>query len=222
MKKALFLMSMLAFAFGASAEKADSVGTKVKNGKVYILHKVEKGETLYGLSKKYDLALSQLIAENPNSDVEGIKTGQTLWIPTPQELKLEEPVVEDFFERTETMDAEPPPVVEDTAVAQSETWGIYHTVSTGETLYALARKYNTTVDVIKSLNQLTSDVLSEGQRLMVPSNGGVTESEPVDEAGDFELDVEGEVADMDLPVVEVMEEEAVEIEGYTVKVIKLE
>ncbi|MBQ7105161.1 MAG: LysM peptidoglycan-binding domain-containing protein [Bacilli bacterium] len=48
--------------------------------------------------------------------------------------------------------------------------GGYYTVVVGDSLYAIARKYNTTVDEIKRLNNLTSNNLSIGQVLKIPSS----------------------------------------------------
>ncbi len=45
----------------------------------------------------------------------------------------------------------------------------YYTVVSGDTLYKIANNYGTTVNTIKSLNNLTSDVLQIGQQLKVPS-----------------------------------------------------
>lgn len=44
---------------------------------------------------------------------------------------------------------------------------VYHTVASGETLFALSRRYNTTVDAIKALNGLTTDTISIGMQLRV-------------------------------------------------------
>ncbi len=46
--------------------------------------------------------------------------------------------------------------------------GNYHTVQRGDTLWSIARQYNTTVAEIKRLNNLTSDLLSVGQQLILP------------------------------------------------------
>lgn len=46
--------------------------------------------------------------------------------------------------------------------------GIY-VVKSGDTLYSIARKYNTTVDEIKRLNDLTSNTLTIGTKLIVPT-----------------------------------------------------
>jgi len=54
----------------------------------------------------------------------------------------------------------------------SGTEGSYfeYTVSAGDTLWLLSRRFGTTVDAIKSLNGLTSDVLNIGQVLRIPGN----------------------------------------------------
>lgn len=41
-------------------------------------------------------------------------------------------------------------------------------VQSGDSLYSIARKYNTTVNEIKKLNNLSSDILSIGQALIIP------------------------------------------------------
>lgn len=43
----------------------------------------------------------------------------------------------------------------------------YYIVKSGDTLYSIARKYNTTVDALKRINNLTSNVLSIGMRILV-------------------------------------------------------
>ena len=45
---------------------------------------------------------------------------------------------------------------------------ISYIVTRGDTLYAIASRYNTTVDVLKRINNLTSDILSVGQILRIP------------------------------------------------------
>ena len=48
-----------------------------------------------------------------------------------------------------------------------------HTVRSGDTLGAIARRYRTSVNAIKSLNGLRSNLIRPGQVLRVPSRGGV-------------------------------------------------
>ncbi|UKI28185.1 MAG: LysM peptidoglycan-binding domain-containing protein [Clostridium sp.] len=44
-----------------------------------------------------------------------------------------------------------------------------YVVKSGDSLWSIARMFNSTVDEIKSLNGLKSNVLRIGQRLVVPS-----------------------------------------------------
>ena len=45
-----------------------------------------------------------------------------------------------------------------------------YTVSNGDTLYSIARRFDTTVDAIKTLNNLTSNTLYIGQVLKIPAS----------------------------------------------------
>jgi len=51
-----------------------------------------------------------------------------------------------------------------------------HTVMAGETLWTIASRYGTTVDVVRTLNNLTGDTISVGQRLIVPRRETITYS----------------------------------------------
>ena len=53
-------------------------------------------------------------------------------------------------------------------VIDSDSNYITYTVVNGDTLYSIAKRYNTTVDEIKSLNNLTSNILKVGEVLRIP------------------------------------------------------
>lgn len=60
-----------------------------------------------------------------------------------------------------------------------------YTVKSGDTLYGLANKYNTTVDAIATLNNLSSNNLSIGQTLKIPiSTQNLTEPPYIVKPGD--------------------------------------
>ena len=46
----------------------------------------------------------------------------------------------------------------------------YYIIKKGDTLYSLANKYKTTVDELKKINNLISNVISIGQKILLPSN----------------------------------------------------
>ena len=49
------------------------------------------------------------------------------------------------------------------------TYENYYTVKSGDSLYSIAKRNNTTVDEIKKLNKLSSNLLSVGQKLILPN-----------------------------------------------------
>lgn len=164
-----FLLTLSAMMSMASTQ--DSIGTKVKNGKIYILHKVEKSQGLFAISRRYGVPLNDIIVANPGSD-KILHVDQILLIPTGKDAALEEKAVTEYFAE----DKVPSQVTEKTS-SKKTTFAKYHTVASGETLYSISVLYKTKVDVIKDLNGLESDVLSTGQQLMVPA----TEDEKEDQ-----------------------------------------
>ncbi len=119
-------------------------------------HMVEVGETLYGISRKYNVSAENLINEN-NLSSTSLSAGMILKIPSEQKENVEvEPIkpIADKTKNTETV-RKPKP---------SE-----HLVEVGETLYGISRKYDVPVEVIKTENGLTSNSLSAGMILKIPS-----------------------------------------------------
>ena len=135
---------------GASAQQPQSSGAEQVvyiNGTKYRIHAVAKGETLYSLSKLYGVSIDDLVAENPALK-DGLKTGQTLKIPTSAER------------------------VAATAPAKSEKRKkgkfLTHTVAKGETLYSVARKYSVAVETLIADNDnLDPAHVAVGQTLYV-------------------------------------------------------
>lgn len=60
--------------------KKDSIGMETINGKIFVLHKVDAGETLYAISKRYEVTVEQIVAQNPNADA-GFEIEQILKVP---------------------------------------------------------------------------------------------------------------------------------------------
>lgn len=112
-------------------------------------HIVEKGETLYSLSRKYNVTVSELAKINDFSAETHIKAGQKLVIPVEDE---------DFQQ-------------------ESGKTPSFHIVQKGETLYAIARRYQTTVEKIASDNRLKNNVIFAGQKLSLNGAGSDTGKE---------------------------------------------
>ncbi len=65
------------------------------------------------------------------------------------------------------VDPTPEPETKPDTLETSELGVIYHTIKKGDTLYNIARKYITTVDAIKRLNNLDSNLIRPGEKLRV-------------------------------------------------------
>ena len=59
---------------------ADSIGKELINGKVFVLHRVELKETLYGISKRYGTTVDAILQQNPTADG-GLEIDQILKVP---------------------------------------------------------------------------------------------------------------------------------------------
>ncbi len=175
----------------------------------YITHRVLENETLFSLAKKYNTTVEKLRELNRMGPYEGIKYNQRLVVPYSNEpeddwVEDEQPVLmppkkETAVSPVETKPAETKPVEtkpvetkpvevvittpeeEVLPVEKPRPTGLQrHAVKRGETLFSIARLYETTVDELRSLNGMSpSETLKSGTTLVVPDNGGtgaVTES----------------------------------------------
>lgn len=131
--------------------KIDSIGIENLNGKKTIVHKVEAKETYYSISRKYNVSTQSVIQFNSNRT---LQRGTLLRIPTDRffnEVQNPQNASEKRNNRKEAKMA----VVE-------------YKVGPREYLLVIAKKFNTTVEDLKTLNNLTSNNLSVGQIIKVP------------------------------------------------------
>ena len=97
-------------------------------------YKIVKGDTLYQIAKKYNTTVDEIKKIN-NLEGNNLNVGQVLNLPTIQ--------------------------------SESNNYS-YYTVQKDDTLYQIAKKYNTTTEKIKQLNNLNNILLSIGQKLKIP------------------------------------------------------
>jgi len=190
MKKLLLIILGLSFylyPIKSFAHKTDSVGVKVKDGKIFIIHEVQKGEGLYGISKKYNVSLSDLLIENPGSDAV-IKVGQKVIIPTYRNASGDEKdAISDYYRKSQKEQPSKSEKIPD----EVSTFATKHTVEKGQTLFSISKKYETTVKEIIALNNMKTNDLKEGQVLLIPSKKStivILDSEPEDKIANKEED----------------------------------
>lgn len=107
---------------------------------------VKSGDTLYSIASRYGIRVSDLKSYN-NLTGDILSIGQELYIPTGQ-------------------------VSEDLVGTDYNTY----IVKLGDTLYSISKEYNTSVSDLKRINNLTSNVLSVGQQLLVPVSEDVIDT----------------------------------------------
>ncbi|HXU26926.1 MAG TPA: LysM peptidoglycan-binding domain-containing protein [Bacteroidia bacterium] len=142
-----FRSIILVFWFVATAHVYGQVSgmsknTQVINGKKYYIHKVEKGQSLYGIAKIYGQDLNTLIVENPEA-IDGIKSGQELKIPAEKSKEQSQPTLKDY-----------------------ENY-LTHKVSKGETVYSICHQYKISEQQLTQLNPTLKDGLKENSILKI-------------------------------------------------------
>jgi membrane-bound lytic murein transglycosylase D len=104
-------------------------------------HVVQPGETLYSISRQYQLSVNDLKGMNSIGE-EGLKPGQTLKLSVDEE------------------------VVKSELVTSSET---IHEVKLSDTLYSVARQYGVTIKDLMECNNKKDFSVSLGERLKIPT-----------------------------------------------------
>ncbi|WP_018344399.1 LysM peptidoglycan-binding domain-containing protein [Cytophaga aurantiaca] len=133
----------------SNAGVQDSIGVTKLNNKLHIQYLISPGETIYGISTKYGISLSDLFEINPELE-NGLKVGQVINIPyNPSAM------------------AKPPKA----APADAQVYK----VQPGDTYYGIAKKYNTTVEQLLKLNNMD---LKAGQEIVVGYNNTTTATTP--------------------------------------------
>lgn len=150
----------------------------------YTLYTVKSGDNLYSIARRYGLTMNELMEYN-NLGTTLLSIGQVLKIPTKQTITPSETTyvvksgdslysiarkynttVNDLM-KYNNLTSNLLSIGQTLKIPTSESTITSYTVKSGDTLYSIARKYNTTVDEIKRKNNLTSNTLSIGQTLII-------------------------------------------------------
>ncbi|MEA1885662.1 MAG: LysM peptidoglycan-binding domain-containing protein [Bacteroidota bacterium] len=102
---------------------------KDKDTERFTYHILQKGESIYALSRKYDVPEEQIIKANPGINIHDLPVGAELAIPRKQ-----------FREQTEYFRTDEPGIV-------------LHRVEEGENYSSLSRKYNVSIRDIRRVNR---------------------------------------------------------------------
>jgi LysM repeat protein len=154
-KRATLILIFLSIIFNYSFAQTDTVITeKSKNkviigGKGYYVHIVKKSETLFSLSKVYNVSQKDIAKENPEIFL-GLQIGQALKIPIVEDKSNKDKILSNDY--------------------------IYHRVKKGQTLYSLSRKYNVSQDDIMACNPTVRYGINVDQIVKIPKSTDVVQA----------------------------------------------
>lgn len=131
------------------------------DGKICYSHIVLERQTLFSISKAYNVSIDDIYRYNPAVKENGLKKNSILIIPCNDEI----PVHETAAEEPES------PVVQDNPEE------IIHIVKWYEDLDVIAEKYGVTVEAIMKANGLKGRKLTKRQRLVIPLSSDENDKE---------------------------------------------
>ncbi|MFM1933244.1 MAG: hypothetical protein RL360_124 [Bacteroidota bacterium] len=163
-KLTLLIAFLIGLNLAAKATTLDSLGLKKENNKTFLLFKVGPKQSLFSILKRYNLSLTEF--KSANADIEiPVKTGEILYIPLHY---LEE--------------SNPAPKVVEEKAPESPKEAEIHIVAPKQGLLSVANMHKVTMADLRKWNNLTSDRLQEGQRLIVSDPSGTKSTIVVDKA----------------------------------------
>lgn len=150
-------------------------------------YKAKSGESYVTIAKKHGMSVGQLRAVNGLGQKQTKAVAQTLLVPAegsggiqlasleiPDDNAPESSASNNRASNNKSLNSSKPTLQvthrrnNDIVVTRNKTNIRTHTVKRGETLFALAKRYNTSVDALRKLNNLKKNTLASGERLRVP------------------------------------------------------
>lgn len=170
----------------------ETIPSLPESGNYYV---VQNGDSLWKIANKYGITVNELkslngltsnnltvgqILEVPGSSSSAsgtytVKSGDSLWKIaneyglTVAELKSLNGLTSDNLSVGQVLKVS-------NSSGSSNSSGNTYTVKSGDSLWKIANQYGVTVNELKSLNDLTSDILSIGQVLKIPSSSSSNSS----------------------------------------------
>lgn len=128
----------------------------------HIIHQVKAGESLYAISRRYGVTIAEIQQWN-QLDGTALDTGRELILYSRIDLG-EAPAPPSIAEIEQMDQQERTSIVRD---LDASTGSESYIIRSGDTLFQIARDHDMSVNDLRSLNNLSSDMLRVGDRMMV-------------------------------------------------------
>src|SRR5258708_2226321 len=137
------------------------------------IHTVQPGEWMYSIARKFNVSAEDLLAANPKfaGRPDALQPGDVLNIPNCNVPTAIPPTPTGPTATPSPRSLIPVPTATQTLInppTPIQLSGRIYTVAPGDTLGAIARKFNTTVQALKEANNMDSDILHIGDQLKIP------------------------------------------------------
>jgi LysM repeat protein len=176
------LSLLLLVAKFASASPIDSVGVETKGGKRIVLHRVEQGQTLFAIGRRYNIAPE--VIKQANNGLTDVRYDEIIRVPVAdlpvktsvKPAKTTAPVSKSIANASSTTATAKPISAKKQAREDAETakriekevkTAGLHVVEAGQTLYSLSVRYSVLMADLRQWNGLSTDNLQAGQTLIV-------------------------------------------------------
>lgn len=137
----------------------------------YISYTIKSGETLSLLAKRYNTTVGDIMRLNGMHTNSKIEAGEKIKIPSKTSVTTAKKEAINAPENTSSVN-----VTANKSSANVPSNSFVHTVTKGESLYSIAKKYSVTVKDLKTWNHLTSDNTRAGSTLIIAHNTKSVES----------------------------------------------
>ncbi|MFI3282578.1 MAG: LysM peptidoglycan-binding domain-containing protein [Rikenellaceae bacterium] len=142
--------------------------------KSFDIHEVQRGETLYAISRKHELSIATIVEDNPDIDPSRLSLGQEILIRKKEVGKSSEAeIFEELTEYKESLNRVAPEGYE------------YHVVKPKETLYSLLRNTSMSQKEFFEMNDMSSSNLKIGSIVIIRST---QEDDPTQEDNIYDED----------------------------------
>lgn len=198
----VILLILASGGFTAHAQAYDNTPVslskeKIKiNGQVCYSHVVLERQTLFSISKAYNVSLEDIYKYNPNLKETGLKKNSIIIIPaienSPAAVETSPAVEEETKKETVSETAAPAPApvqVSSLPVKKEDRQKKTHTVKWYETLDDIAAKYGVTAEEIIAANHLEGRKIKSRMKLMIPEPGEINVVANTEETADVQTDI---------------------------------